>query len=221
MARKSLQENRFNYFLGILVVLIIASPFFPPIGTKGVFPVVFLFYTIAVVFMLSTLIEDRRKFYSLAGVYAGIFLASVILAFAESPLAGALEMAALVTFAVVLVFFLRRLFAVLFQTSRVTADSIKGGICIYILLGILWSIFYRLIYHVNPTSFIFNAQEYPNLFYFSFVTLATLGYGDIVPATRLAQTLAISEAVTGQIFLAVYIARLLGLHMAHDIMKKD
>jgi voltage-gated potassium channel Kch len=59
------------------------------------------------------------------------------------------------------------------------------------------------------------------MFYFSFVTLATLGYGDIVPATRLTETLVILEAIAGQIFLAVYIARLLGMHMAGEMMRRD
>jgi voltage-gated potassium channel Kch len=76
---------------------------------------------------------------------------------------------------------------------------------------------YRMLYYFDPTAFIFQGSTAINLFYFSYVTLTTVGYGDIVPASRLAETLAFMEAVTGQIFLAVFIARLMGLHIAHVI----
>jgi hypothetical protein len=122
---------------------------------------------------------------------------------------------------IVLILFLRRLLKQLFKTGKVTADSIKGGICIYFLLGILWGIVYRSVYHLVPGSFAVAGDMCPNLFYFSFVTLASVGYGDIVPATRLVQMLAVLEAVTGQMFLAVYIARLLGMHMAHEMKKGE
>jgi hypothetical protein len=58
-------------------------------------------------------------------------------------------------------------------------------------------------------------------FYYSFVTLTTLGYGDITPLSRVARSLAIGEALTGQLYLAVLIARLIGLEMlSHQAEKK-
>jgi hypothetical protein len=220
MARKSFVDNRFNYFLSIFISLILVSPFFPPIGTKGVFPFVLLFYTAAVIVMLKTMIADRMKFTLAAAVCAGILFLSVLFAYIDSPWAETLDLAVNGAGLIVLALFLRRLFRELFKTSKVNVDSIKGGVCIYFLIGLFWAVLYRLIYYFNPASFVYNLPGSANLFYFSYVTLATLGYGDIVPATRLAQALAILEAITGQIFLAVYIARLLGLHMAGE-MKKE
>ncbi len=97
-------------------------------------------------------------------------------------------------------------------------DTIYGGICVYLLLGYLWSDLYAITELFSPGSFSFSAGELTlvsmkgELNYFSFVTLATLGYGEITPVSALARTLAILEAVIGQMFVAVFIARLVGFH---------
>jgi hypothetical protein len=217
--KKHFMENRFNYFLSVIVGMIFVSPFLPPIGTKGVFPIIPFCYTVVAVFILRTLIDDAKKFTLIAVVYLLIFLTNTVFIYVESDWAPLLDAGATMAYVVVIILFVLRLFKELFRTSRVNADSIKGGICIYFLLGIVWGMVYRSVHQLIPGSFIFNVPGEPNLFYFSFVTLATLGYGDIVPATRFMQMLAILEAVTGQIFLAVYIARLLGLHMAGEMKK--
>jgi hypothetical protein len=96
---------------------------------------------------------------------------------------------------------------------------IVGGICIYLLIGILWTVLYGLVRTWNPDAIVL--REGASLFYFSFTTLTTLGYGDITPAVKLAQDLAIMEAITGQVYLAIFIARLVGLHIAHELMRKS
>jgi len=111
------------------------------------------------------------------------------------------------------------------RTSEVTLDTIVGGVAVYLLLAVAWSSAYQLLEFVAPGSFVALAGEvghwgpwqtspgtYPRLFFFSFVTLTTLGYGDIIPASVPAAGLAVSEAVTGPLYLAVMIARLVGLH---------
>jgi hypothetical protein len=59
-----------------------------------------------------------------------------------------------------------------------------------------------------------------SLFYFSFTTLTTLGYGDITPAGKFAQVLANMEAIAGQVYLAIFIARLVGLHIAQELKRE-
>lgn len=98
-------------------------------------------------------------------------------------------------------------------------DTIYGGICIYLFLGFLWSELYVLTELFNPGSFSMTQETFSlteikgELNYFSFVTLATLGYGEITPKGDMARTLAVIEAVTGQMFVAIFIARLVGFHM--------
>jgi hypothetical protein len=113
-----------------------------------------------------------------------------------------------------------------FTGTRVTADTINGSICGYLLIGVTWAVLLGLVEALVPGSFDIpglapgilaeGAQAgplVPHLLYFSFVTLTTLGYGDILPVEPLARTLAWLEAVAGQIYLTVLVARLVGLHL--------
>jgi hypothetical protein len=108
------------------------------------------------------------------------------------------------------------------DSSPVTGNKIAGSISAYILLGVIWGIVYSLFYHLQPESFSIPAQLQTdstiNLWsiYFSFTTLTTLGYGDIVPRLQAAQSYAVMEAACGQIFLTVLIARLVALQINRD-----
>jgi hypothetical protein len=118
------------------------------------------------------------------------------------------------------------IFAV-FQDPVVTADTIVGAVCAYFLLGVTWGTVYALLVVVSPNSLSVSpalAQAAgwgepitpltPLLQYYSFTTLATLGYGDISPLGQAARALSVLEGVTGQLYLAVLIARLVGMHTA-------
>jgi len=109
-----------------------------------------------------------------------------------------------------------------FRPGEITADRIAGSICLYLIAGMLWAILYGGILLFEPTAF--NMPESTReiarqggemtLFYFSFVTMTTLGFGDITPASPLAQTLTWLQAVTGQLYIAILLARLVSLHVA-------
>jgi hypothetical protein len=102
----------------------------------------------------------------------------------------------------------------------VSGDAIFGAVCGYLLLGIIWTLLYSAVETAYPGSFRFPASEpvasiavRPGrnvLSYYSFITLATVGYGDVTPATPLAQTLAWMEAIAGQFYLAILVAGLVG-----------
>jgi hypothetical protein len=87
------------------------------------------------------------------------------------------------------------------------------------MLGLLWALAYVLVATIQPDAFAFsahpgatNAMTGFNAFYFSFVTLSTVGYGDIVPVSRVARMLAAMEATTGTLYVAMLIARLVSMH---------
>jgi len=108
------------------------------------------------------------------------------------------------------------------RSSEVTIDTIAGAACAYTLLALVWGGIYLLLEFLHPGSFNIPAawlmgpagDPAPALVYFSFVTLTTVGYGDITPAWPGAGGLAVAEAVVGQLYLAITIARLVGLHAA-------
>jgi hypothetical protein len=125
-----------------------------------------------------------------------------------------------VLFAAVLAFaafvFVNLLLFVL-RAPRVNSEVLCAGVSSYLLLGLLWAFAYMLTALSIPDSFSFNVGTARSLgnsdaLYFSFVTLSTVGYGDITPASHLARTLACAEAMTGTIYVAVFIARLVALY---------
>jgi hypothetical protein len=103
----------------------------------------------------------------------------------------------------------------IFLARVVTLDTIGLALCTYVLLGLLWVLFYIPVELANPDAFVMtnlrpDQDPQSQMLYFSFVTLTTLGYGDVAPVTPLAQGLAVTEALTGVLFLAVLISRLVG-----------
>jgi len=121
-----------------------------------------------------------------------------------------------------------------FQGS-VDANKICGSVCVYLLIGFCFSMLHMMIALSDHNAYrnnIFTAdstahtqtygsyvERYPLFVYFSFCTFSTLGYGDIVPVSRLARSLSFLEATLGQLYLAVLVARLVGLHTASITMR--
>ncbi len=115
-----------------------------------------------------------------------------------------------------------------FTTDRVTVDTIAAALCIYLLLGVLWSLVYSAMELLSPGSFQilsgnsedesigFGGKGTVIALYYSFVTMTTLGYGDIVPKSSPAQMFAATQAIMGQMYLAVLVARLVALHISHS-----
>ncbi len=110
--------------------------------------------------------------------------------------------------------------------DRVTVHTISGAMVVYLLIGLAWALLYIIAEGRQPGSFSFTAvaiQEngasvdlLANLTYFSLITLTSAGYGDIIPLSDSARTLATLEAVLGQIFLAVLVAWLVGKYLSHS-----
>lgn len=108
----------------------------------------------------------------------------------------------------------------LIHADHVSRDTIVGGICVYLLVGLCFAVTFLVLSEVDPSSLapipVDDATlRATKLLYFSFVTLTTLGYGDIVPESDLAQMFAVSEAVIGQLYLTIFVARLVGLYLSH------
>ncbi len=99
--------------------------------------------------------------------------------------------------------------------NEVTLDLIMAAACAYILLGMIWAYAYFFLESFHPGSFNIienSTDDLVDFNYYSFVTLTTVGYGDILALTRAARALSIFEAITGQLYLAIMISRLVGMH---------
>jgi hypothetical protein len=109
----------------------------------------------------------------------------------------------------------------LLRARKVNTDTLSTAVSGYLLLGILWALIFMVLHALDPGSLRGLSYAEGSLprhlgeyFYFSFVTLSTLGYGDNVPKSDLTRAAAATEAVVGQLYLAITIARLVGLHIA-------
>jgi hypothetical protein len=113
----------------------------------------------------------------------------------------------------------------IFREQEVTINVIYGAIVVYLLIAIMWAFVYSVLEGINPGSFAIGEGQIEVsrlLFvYYSFVTITTLGYGDITPVTAPANSFALIEAVTGQIYLVVLVARLVGMHIAQSMDRKS
>ena len=97
--------------------------------------------------------------------------------------------------------------------TKVDAEHLYAALSAYLLAGICFGLLYWVLEQISSGTFAVNGQfSQTSAIYFSFVTLATLGYGDIVPRADIARGLAIVEGVGGQLFLAVLVARLVSLY---------
>lgn len=119
----------------------------------------------------------------------------------------------------VIVFAIRHIFS----NEQVNFDVLLESASIYLLLGILFSFAFTLVDYLVPHSFNGLSEDhvrgtsalFSSFLYYSFVTLTTLGYGDITPLSQLARALSIIEAIAAQLFVTIFIARLVGLHLNH------
>ncbi len=111
-------------------------------------------------------------------------------------------------------------------SGEVTGNRLCGAVCLYLLIGICFAIIHMTIEMEDPSAYLdvidkavrspeeIREGRYPKFMYFSFCTLSTVGYGDIVPVSRWARSFSWLEAVFGQIYLAILVSRLVGLHIA-------
>jgi len=115
--------------------------------------------------------------------------------------------------------FLTQMLIIIFEhllvEQNITGDMIMGSACAFVLLGIIWAYIYYLLEIVQPNSF--KAAEplgddLGDFMYYSFVTLTTLGYGDVLAVSKQARGLTILEAIIGQLYLAIMISRLVSRH---------
>ena len=132
--------------------------------------------------------------------------------------------------AVFFVFLIWNLLHDLNKSDRPTSEKVFGALCAYIFIGLLFALFFAHLEYRNPGSFSTSndllaenaegeSMQLHTFTYFSFVTMTTLGYGDITPVTDNAQTLAWLEALIGQLYLAVMVAGFVATHISESMKK--
>lgn len=115
-----------------------------------------------------------------------------------------------------------------FVTDRVTSNRIVGSICVYMLLGMFFAFLYAAMGLLLPAAFNMSlAGETPSMaalrdfFYFSFSTLTTTGYGDMIPSHPISRVVVCLEEVAGSVYLAIMVARLVGMHVTQGRTQQE
>lgn len=204
-------DRGLSVFLALLVVVVFVLPAFGLVGALG---------RLAVDVALSALLlagalnlPERPWLRRLVPpvVLLALLMRWVTFATTTVDLAAWRELATLVT----LVLFAAVVAAQVYRAGPVTHHRILGAVAVYLLLGLVWANAYELLHHLRPGAFAGNLDaDVPQTWiYYSFVTLTTTGYGDIAPLHPVARSLAIGEALTGQLYLAVTLARLVALYV--------
>lgn len=109
-------------------------------------------------------------------------------------------------------------------TQDVGFETLCACMAGFLMIGLLWSLGYLLVERLTPGSFAFSApgqmMDGFNAFYLSFVTLSTIGFGDITPVSRVARMLAVMEGITGMFYVALLVARVVSIHTAKFVSAK-
>lgn len=180
---------------------------------------------LTVAFLVFALFEiTRRASDLLIGLTLGIPAVAGSIFNAATPDSPAINLGPTIFAGLFLAFLVHRILKDILVGSRLSAEKIFGAVCAYLLIGFLFSSVYVFIALVDPDAFAYsealasdlkNSTSGQGVFtYFSFVTMSTLGYGDISPVSAAARSCAWIQAVLGQLYIAITIAALVGTHIA-------
>ena len=206
-----IREHRFTLLLGSLVLLLLLSPLIEGDAAGNlVLTALFTLVMLAAVFAASG--RGRTLAIALGFAMPWVYVTWV------HPLwrADATDILASILMIGLSVHVLYLVLARVVRSDKVGVDTICGAIAAYLLIGVVWAVCYSVIEALIPGSFGFSDLEletvWTQLLYYSLVTLTTLGYGDITPIGAVARMWSALESVTGTLYLAVLIARLVSLY---------
>ncbi|MEO6391266.1 MAG: ion channel [Pyrinomonadaceae bacterium] len=115
------------------------------------------------------------------------------------------------------------IFRDIFRAQRIGSDQIYGVISVYLLIGVFFALIYQILVVFEPNAFYFNPMNFKgpvgnegDLFYYSFITLSTVGYGDVSPVAPIARSVSVIEAIVGIMYVATMIARFVASHSGRE-----
>lgn len=208
-----------QFLLVGLLALLVAFPFLEDMAGPLV-----LVIPIAAIFVAGVAVVDagRYRLTIQAALIAAIQISLTVLSLVlrNAAVHIAVITLALVTTALLIFFATNCVLGYVLRARAITRDQIYAGICMYLMLGFAFGAVFYLVNILDPGSFFMSnnpsGRETPDLMYFSFVTLATLGYGDITPVSNTARTLAVVEALVGMLYIAIFMARLVSMRSLTD-----
>ena len=205
-------KHRMVILLATILILIIGKPLLMGIFNYRFIPDVML----TIIFVAAIHAISRRRM----DVYVSLGLAIPMFACVWSNYwieNNNILMASQIFGVLFVAFTISRLARFIFHEKEVTKEIIFAAVVVYLLMAITWAFLYLILEFFRPGSIAFpfdQSLDFYNFLYFSCVTITTLGYGDVLPLTQQASALAVLEAITGQMYLVVVVAWLVGMYVS-------
>ena len=210
----SLIPARFSSLLVSLLLMITVYPFVETAG-RGQF-LFSIFFTVVLLNVVYTVSSRGKVFY----LVIGLTLLTLIVDWAGNIVELPAEVLIRAFLSVVLLGLVEVVILKdVLRTEKVTAEKIYGAVCVYLILGIQCAILFAAMAAHDPSSLnvvLESGRPMTQMLYFSFVTMTTLGYGDISALSTSARVLASVQALLGQLYLTVLVARLVALQITHE-----
>src|SRR5258708_1230163 len=223
--------HRHTALLGAIITAFLVRPL---VGDSGAGPLMFSFAMLMLLLLAlyninvdelvgkrETLLVQRRR----RSVIAWTLGSSAIVARLWATLAPSHELylADSIVWLLLFAFITWNELRAVLRQKEITREVISMSISTYLLLGLTCGLFYIVLHDLQPNAFSFGSggllteqQTIPVLIYFSLTTLSTIGFGDITPITREARYAGVAEGITGQFYLAILVARLVGMQMTQS-----
>lgn len=224
MIREKFLSNLYTQLLAVLIFLAIASCFISSVLGK----VILSFILVVFIYIIIHSLFSHKRRYQIAYLFLAVVTLSSQIAIETKPSFLGRPFLVIIVGIINLTFLGLAIYIIgqrIAKADRVTDDILKGGICIYFLLGIWFGFWFDMIYYLDQTSFYLislnNRRVYFQPIYYSFVTLTTLGYGDILPVSRIAKISAILEATLGVLYVAISVSRLVSLFITDEINRRN
>lgn len=210
---KACYKDRFLFLIVLMVALVVLGPFIQGfIGLRFFMDLLFSIIFIATIYAAS---KKRNHI-----IIAVILVIPTILALwsEDIPISNTLVTIGHISGLILFAFAVILILIYIFSEQEVSRQTISAAVAVYLLIALMWTYIYRLIELLYPGSFAVAQSKLldaENIYlYFSLVTITTLGYGDITPIGRQAASLAVLEAITGQIYLVVVVAWFVGMYVS-------
>jgi hypothetical protein len=195
-----------------ILLLIIFSPYYWDAPLANYFNFLFLSFILLSAILTLKKRSDILKVIKQAGYL--IIILTLIAAITDNPY---VELVNRILFVLFFMMVAINLLVGIVRSKEVDSDVIFSAVAVYVLFGFCGALLAAVIMFFIPTAFSLNStysSQFHQFLYFSFVTITTTGYGDILPVTPLARTLAIFLALFGQLYLTVIIGILIGKYLS-------
>mgnify|MGYP001812046926 CR=1 FL=1 len=217
------RQNNFAYLLVALVIYLVALPLLEEFDVAGDNVIRVLSYSTLLVIGVWSLNESGKPFRIGMTIVIAAMILNLISYKSENIAYTHATVGLLALFLTMMLFATMK--QVLLQDS-VNVNRIYGAVCAYLLLGVIWALAYATLHQVSPDAFrgISDADKSEMgvlWLYYSFVTLSTLGYGDITPVSPAARVLAYTQAIFGAFYMAILVAGLVGVYISTKVSKEE